>query len=402
MTDPVDREAIVVIDDDYAMRLSCRQILVKAGHRVEVFGDGAQGLAGVARERPALVLVDLKMPGLSGLEVIRRIHEIDPSIVVVVITGYATVDTAIEAMKAGAYDFLSKPFSPDQLRMITGRALERRRLQQESRRAELERALVERRFVSFVSHQLKSPLAAVQQYLEVLERLAGNPEIEARREEWIARSLERIREMRALIDDWLTLARVEGNHLVGRREPVAVEPILRHLLEVHRERAEERGVSLALELAPGAYVVEGDPTCIGVLFENLLDNAVKYNRPGGAVTVAAELAAGEVVVAVRDTGEGIPEEALPRLFDELFQVQRPAGPQVGGTGLGLPICRRIAHELGGQIEVESTPGEGSTFRVRLPAHRAADAPGQAPAETPPREVAAEPAAPTLEPAEVSR
>src|SRR5581483_10271373 len=105
MPDLDREERIVVIDDDHAMRLSCRQILAGMGHAVEVFADGAQGLAQIARLAPALVVVDLKMPGLSGLDVLRRLHAIDPSIVVVVITGYATIETAIEAMKAGAYDF---------------------------------------------------------------------------------------------------------------------------------------------------------------------------------------------------------------------------------------------------------------------------------------------------------
>lgn len=375
---------IVVIDDDYAMRLSCRQILTKMGHPVETFDDGAQGLAGVARLEPALVVVDLKMPGLSGLEVIERLHQLDPSVVVVVITGYATVDTAIEAMKAGAYDFLPKPFSPDQFRMIVSRALERRRLLMESRRLEVEREMLKRRFVSFVSHQLKSPIAAVHQYLEVLQRLEGTPGVEARRAEWIGRCLERTKEMRMLIEDWLTLARVEGDALVRRREPLALSPLLAHLLDVHRDEAAERGIAFELHLAPsagsaahgepgGGYVVAGDPTCLSVLFENLLSNAVKYNRDGGTVTVRGSLAAGEVVVEVQDTGEGIPEEARPFLFDEFFRVK--AGAQTGterrptGSGLGLAICRRITHELGGSIEVESTLGAGSTFRVRLPAHR---------------------------------
>lgn len=364
---------VVVIDDDYAMRLSCRQILAKMGHAVETFDDGAQGLAGVARLEPALVVVDLKMPGLSGLEVIQRLHEIDASVVVVVITGYATVDTAIEAMKAGAYDFLSKPFSPDQFRMIVSRGLERRRLLMESRRLEVEREMLKRRFVSFVSHQLKSPIAAVHQYLEVLQRLEGTPGVEARRAEWIGRCLERTREMRGLIEDWLTLARLEGDALVKRHEPVALPPLLAHLLDVHRDEAEERRISLELRLtgeaAGDGWAVAGDPTCLSVLFENLLSNAIKYNRDGGSVSVRGCLAAGEVVVEVADTGEGIPEEARPYLFDEFFRVKAGAADRPTGSGLGLAICRRITHELGGSIEVESAPGTGSVFRVRLPAHR---------------------------------
>ena len=359
-------ERVVVIDDDNAMRLSCRQILGRMGLAVETYSDGAQGLAGVAREKPGLVVVDLKMPGLSGLEVLCRIHEIDPSIVVVVITGYATIDTAIEAMKAGAYDFLPKPFAPDQLRVIVSRALERRRLAAESRRLEVEREMLKRRFVSFVSHQLKSPLAAIHQYLDLIDRLGDAPEVAAKRRDWIRRSLARSVEMRRLIDDWLTLARIEGDSLVGCRDSIDIAPLLARIVDGERERAALVDVTLTSTAGEGPLPVPGDASCLHVLFENLIDNAVKYNRPGGSVDVAAALENGEVVVEVRDSGEGIPAEALPLLFQEFFRARRePGGAR--GNGLGLAICRRIATELGGTIGAESTVGEGSLFRVRLPA-----------------------------------
>src|ERR1035437_2310715 len=102
MSEPAGPETIVVIDDDYAMRLSCAKIMSKMGLRAETFADGVHGLQGVAELKPGLVVVDLKMPGISGIEVISRVHEIDPQIILVVITGYATIDTAVEAMKSGA------------------------------------------------------------------------------------------------------------------------------------------------------------------------------------------------------------------------------------------------------------------------------------------------------------
>ncbi|MEN6608223.1 MAG: response regulator, partial [Bryobacteraceae bacterium] len=106
MNEPAERETLVVVDDDHAIRLSCQKILERAGFRVETFEDGAQGIEGVAALRPALAIVDLKMPGISGIEVISRARQISPRMILVVITGYATIDTAVEAMKAGAYDFL--------------------------------------------------------------------------------------------------------------------------------------------------------------------------------------------------------------------------------------------------------------------------------------------------------
>jgi len=363
-----EQERIVVIDDEYPMRLSCRQILSKSGFEVETFEDGAKGLEGVAKLRPSLAIVDLKMPGMSGLEVIPRIHDIDPEIIIVVITGYATISTAVDAMKAGAYDFLPKPFRPDELRIIVNRGLERRRLKLESRRYEMERELLKRRFVSFVSHELKRPLAAVHQYLDVLRQLGDTEEARAKRRDWLDRCLQRTEDMKSLIDDWLTLAVLESGSLFRERVNVDLKDIILHTLETYETLAAETGVTLRAELPEDAYLVRGDTNCLGVLFDNLIANAIKYNRPKGRVTVSATLEDPEIVVSVQDTGVGIPENYHEFLFDEFFRI-KDREKKVSGTGLGLPICKRIVSEMGGRIEVESEVDVGSTFRVRLPAFR---------------------------------
>jgi len=363
-------EAIVVIDDDHAMRLACEQALAKVGFTVSTFADGAHGLEAVGATRPGLVVVDLKMPGLSGLDVISRINAIDPTITIVVITGYATIGTAVDAMKAGAYDFLPKPFSPDELRLIVRRGFERRRLQMTSQQCEIERELERRRFVTFVSHQLKTPLVAVHQYLDVLRQLGDAPEEAARRREWLERCLTRTDELRHLIDDWLTLAQLEGGLLGRQRARLDLGDTIASVLQAYEAMAGRSGVTLTAELAE-PIAVHGDPTCVGVLIDNLVANAIKYNRRGGTVTVRGRRRGGEVVVEVVDTGVGVPPDALPRLFDEFYRVRQPGTPKIEGTGLGLAICRRIAAEMGGVIEVESIEGTGSTFRVRLPDAEAA-------------------------------
>jgi two-component system sensor histidine kinase/response regulator len=362
-----ERERIVVIDDEYAMRLSCRQILSKSGFEVETFEDGAKGLEGVAKLRPSLTIVDLKMPGMSGLEVIPRVHEIDPEIIIVVITGYATISTAVDAMKAGAYDFLPKPFRPDELRIIVNRGLERRRLKLESRRYEMERELLKRRFVSFVSHELKRPLAAVHQYLDVLRQLGDTEEARAKRRDWLDRCLQRTQDMKSLIDDWLTLAVLESGSLFREHVKVDLKDIILHTLETYETLAAESGVTLHAELPQDAYLVRGDTNCLGVLFDNLIANAIKYNRPEGRVTVSALAEDPEIVVSVQDTGVGIPEKYHEFLFDEFFRI-KDGEKQVSGTGLGLPISKKIVSEMGGTIELESEVDVGSTFRVRLPAY----------------------------------
>jgi len=369
MRETPEQEMIVVIDDDYAIRLSCQKILTKAGFQVETFEDGSQGLEGVARLKPSLVVVDLKMPGISGMEVIARVHEIVPQAIIVVITGYATIGTAVEAMKVGAYDFLPKPFSPDELRVIVNRGLERRRLALESERSEVERALLKRRFITFVSHQLQTPLVAVHQCLDVLKQLGGAEGTEAKRQEWINRCLSRTEEMLAIIKDWLALAKVEADSLSRRRVSVDLRRVVSDILRAYEEMAGRESITLEARLPEEPCLVKGDRTCMGVLFDNLIVNAIKYNKAGGKVTVSAEEVDGEVVAAVTDTGIGIAEKHRPFLFEEFYRIKDESGKRTTGTGLGLPICKKIVTELGGKIEVESELEAGSTFRVRLPASR---------------------------------
>lgn len=359
--------SIVVIDDDHAIRLSCSQALTKTGYVVRTFEDGASGLKGVAEFHPDLVVVDLKMAGLSGLDVIKRVHEIAPDIIIIVITGYATIGTAVDAMKAGAYDFLPKPFRPDELRIIVSRGLERRRLLLAAQRAEVEHELMKRRFVTFVSHQLKSPLVAVQQYLDVMKRMEDTGQEVEHRREWLDRCLNRAREMREIIDDWLTLARIEGGNLAREGAEAELKGIVSAIVEGYEAFAAAQGVKLGLDMPEDAYPVTGDHNSLTVLFDNLIVNGIKYNRAGGTVTVSVSRQPGEWLVSVADTGIGVSEDDLPFLFDEFYRGKSRGDNKASGTGLGLPICKRIVTELGGCIEVESKAGTGSVFRVHLPA-----------------------------------
>ena len=363
------QKMVAVIDDDDAVRLSCSKILSKAGHLVDTYEDGASGLEGVSLQKPDLVVVDLKMPGISGMEVVSRIAEMDPSIVVVVITGYATIDTAVESMKSGAYDFLPKPFSPDELRVIVNRGLEHRRLLLESQRLELERELLKRRFVTLVSHQLKSPLVAIHQYLDTLKLLGDSPDLAPKRSAWLDRCLERTDELLAIIKDWLTLSKVESGSLSGGEGEVDLKPVILETLEGNKHLAAGRNIALEAELPADRYPVMGDRSSLGVLIDNLVVNAINYNKPDGRVTVSCETDGDQIVVSVTDTGIGIPEEYRQSLFEEFFRIKGQTAEQTMGTGLGLAICKKIATEMGGAIEVESELDVGSTFRVSLPAYR---------------------------------
>jgi signal transduction histidine kinase len=356
---------VIVIDDDAVILKASRRILERAGYAVETFDRGAVGIARIAEWRPQVLLVDLKMPELDGFQVIQRVRELAPEVVIVVITGYATVETAVEAMKAGAYDFLPKPFTPDELTLIMERSAERWRLAHETAELRREKEEAERQFVTFVSHQLRTPLTAVKQYLDVLTHTAGSDLPETARS-WIARSQARLGEMLTLIQDWLTLSRVERGALCQLGATADLAAVVGQVLAALRPLADQAGVTVNAAVVGGPCRVGGDEVALSTLASNLVTNAIKYNRAGGTVMVALRTEGTTAVLTVADTGLGIPAESVPFLFTEFFRVSAPDRRDIPGTGLGLAICRRILDELKGQVAVTSTPGGGSSFEVRLP------------------------------------
>ncbi|HSW39236.1 MAG TPA: hybrid sensor histidine kinase/response regulator [Acidobacteriota bacterium] len=362
-------KTIFVIDDDKIIRVSCLRILEKNGYTVEAFSEGNKGIERLREVRPPVLVVDIKMPELDGFEVIRRVREIDPDIVVVVITGYATIETAVDAMKAGAYDFLPKPFTPSELQLIIDRGLERWRLTQETRALRWEKAEVVRKFVTLVSHQLKSPLAAVKQYLDILLDKHGNtfPENTI---EWISRSEKRIADMLVMINDWLMLSKIEKGSMAEIHAVSDLTAIVESVAYEYRNLPSASDISLFVEKPPPPVWVRGDWSSLNMLTGNLVGNAIKYNKKGGAVTVRmSRVDDRQVKLEVIDTGIGIPPEYIQNLFEEFYRVKTPETRNISGTGLGLVICKRIVDELGGSIRVESVKGEGATFTVLLQAVR---------------------------------
>ena len=362
---PAATGRVFVIDDDDIMLLSCRRILEKAGYRVETFSSGLDGIRRIEEVRPELLLVDLKMPELDGLQVIERVRSVDPDVVIAVITGYATISTAVDAMKAGAYDFLPKPFTPDELRLIVNRGHERWRLAMESRRLRREKEEAERRFITFVSHQLKSPLVAAKQYLDVL-LFTSKGDMTPKTQEWLTRAQARLDEMLNLIHDWLELARIERGTPCEPGVASDLGEVVTEVVDAAGPQAEAAGVTLGAEIASEVGAVRGDRVSLGTIVSNLVGNAIKYNRVGGRVNVRIARDGERAVLEVSDTGIGIPEESLPDLFREFYRVKSERTRDIPGTGLGLSICKRLVTDLGGAIEAHSRTDEGTTFVVRLP------------------------------------
>ncbi len=365
----------LIIDDEEAMRDSCAQILRRSGYEVDTAADGAAGIRKIADFRPDAVIVDLKMPGTSGFEVLDSLPAVDPHIAAVVITGYATIDTAVEAMKRGACDFLPKPFTPQELRIVLARGLERRRLVLEAEALRREKKALEEHFITMVTHQLRSPLVAVRQYFEViLAGLAGHPD--ARIMEMIQRAGDRLDGLLRLINDWLDLARLQQKSPLDRFKAFDAGAMLDRLVRTMAPVVRDAGLSLEWEppAGPGPNA-QGDEESLEQAFANLVHNAVQYNRPGGRIRVALFDDPDALRVEVEDSGIGIASKHLPFLFDQFYRIAGGDGTKPKGSGLGLAIVKAIVDAHGGQIDVRSEPGAGTVFSVRLPKTRPEETPG---------------------------
>jgi PAS domain S-box-containing protein len=220
-------------------------------------------------------------------------------------------------------------------------------------------------FVAMVSHELRSPLAAIQQQMAVMAGgMAG--EVTEKQRSLLDRAQARAQGLLDLIDDLLDLARIEAGRRVDRREPVEVEPLLERTVGLFRELADKKGLRLDREPFPHPLVVVGDGGSLEEVFTNLLSNAIAYTPAGGEIRVRGGSRGGYIWVEVRDTGVGIPAEAVPKIFDRFYRVKDEKTRHVVGTGLGLPIVKGIVEAHLGTVEVESEPGKGSTFRVLIP------------------------------------
>jgi two-component system, OmpR family, phosphate regulon sensor histidine kinase PhoR len=220
-----------------------------------------------------------------------------------------------------------------------------------------------RDFVANVSHELKTPLAAIRGYAETLRDGALDEPPTARR--FTDRILSQCRRLQELLDDLLILSRLEGVDAALDREPVSLEAIARHAVELLTPAAREKRVEIELKEEP-VPPIPGDAGNLERLLLNLLDNAIKYNRPDGRITVRVARCGDEAILEVIDSGIGIPPESIPRIFERFYRVDKGRAREEGGTGLGLAIVKHIAQAHGGQVDVESRAGRGSTFRVRLP------------------------------------
>ena len=360
-----DRSRILIIDDEEVVLDSCTQILEGSGHLIQTAPDGATGLTLVDEFKPDLVFIDLKMPGMPGIEVLEKISTLDSTIVTIVITGFATVGSAVAAMKKGAYDFLPKPFTPEEFRLITRRSLERRKLILETIVLRREKEMLREHFAHIVSHELKAPLGAVQQNLFALEFELSDTLNEAQKEK-VGRLKTRIEDMLNLINSWLRVISVDINKLKENFAPISIMTPISKALESVESLATRKNIEIASSISATLSPINGDGLSLSEAFVNFLGNAIKYSHDGSKIFLQADESGNEILISVKDTGIGISQEDLPHIFEGFYRG-KDIQTSTAGHGIGLAISRQIIEAHGGSITVESELGKGSMFVIRLPA-----------------------------------
>jgi signal transduction histidine kinase len=354
----------LIIDDEEALRDGCRQALEKSGYTVLTAGEGVEGIKIAREKKPEIAFVDLKMPGISGMEIIEILSKDVPDIVLIMITGYATILSAVEAIQKGAYDYLPKPFSPDQLRTVARRGLDHRNLKIETRILREEKKRMEKSFITFVSHEMRSPLVVIRQYIESLKAIAGD-RFDKDVSDIIERCSIRIQSLEELIEHWLDLSRIENGTLVQKKEPLRLSDVITRSAEEMMPICKEKGIFLEVNVPENLFQIVGDEESLVRVFINIIGNATKYTPKGGKISVSARNGEYYVTVDISDTGVGIPQDKLPFIFEPFF---RAGGKEERhrGSGLGLTFCKKIMDSHGGEIDVTSKEGEGTTCILKFP------------------------------------
>jgi len=484
-----EKMKVLIVDDERVVREGCHRVLTGKGYDALMAENGQEAMNILAGKGADIILLDLKMPVMSGEEVLEKTQSLYPDIPVIIITGHGTIDSAVDCMKKGAYDFITKPFQVDQFLMTVNRAAEKRLLEIKARQFQrenirnlydlnleksrlktiincmangvmvtnrnlevvlhnpalmrllevrepmenpfdvsrivrdngllsmlegiqkgsaAEQAVISQEisggnsvlraisapvfdpdgdlvgtvtvleditafkeldemksdFVSMVAHELRSPLSAIRQQNSVLyEGLAGP--LEGKQKELLERGIQKIDQLLELINNLLDISRIEAGKAVQRKIPLDLGPIIRDAVSLMEAKAREHGIKLLCsfqDLKP----LQADAEGIREVISNLITNAINYSPEGGKVSISARGLGEYLELVVEDTGVGIPEEELPKIFDKFYRVKHPKTRKVMGTGLGLAIVKGIVDAHQGTISVESVPEEGTRFRILLP------------------------------------
>ncbi|MFO7977343.1 MAG: hybrid sensor histidine kinase/response regulator [Bacteroidales bacterium] len=365
---------LLVVDDEPGIRSGVTRILenfsVSYPFMDEDFdfelmeaATGEEAIEILEKTTPDIVLLDNKLPGIQGIDVLEFINNKQLDVVVVMITSYASLDLAVKATKSGAYDFLPKPFTPKEIRSSVETITKQLFLRRMTQKLNIEGRQIRFQFLSVLSHELKSPINAIEGYLKMMQgKKAGNQVDDYM--EMIDRSLFRLQGMRNLILDLLDFTRIESGKKSRNVIPVLLCEVVQASIDAFRPFAIQKDIDIYINCSE-KIMLNADRHEIEIVFNNLISNAIKYNKKGGRVDVNIHKEENKILISVEDTGIGMDPQDTASLFKDFVRIKSEQTKNISGSGLGLSIVKKILDLYHAEIFVESTPGKGSCFTVQF-------------------------------------
>jgi len=327
-------------------------------------GSGEEALVLIDQHHPDIILLDNKLPGIEGVEVLEQIKDKEIDTMVMMITSFASLELAVKATNNGAYSFIPKPFTPQELRGAVEQITKRLFLKRMTKKMNTVGKQVRFMFLSVLSHELKSPLNAIEGYLRMMQDKQMGENIDDY-EKMISRSLERISGMRTLIMDLLDLTKIESGKKLREFKQLNLCETARVAVDSMEPYAIQRNVTVHFN-SEKDVIFYADSDEMEIIFNNLISNAIKYNSENGEVFITVDRIEDEIIVTVRDTGIGMTQEEIGKLFQEFVRIKNIKTKNISGSGLGLSILKKLVEMYSGKIEVTSIPDEGSTFKIIFP------------------------------------
>lgn len=373
-----DLPQVLVIDDEMGPRESLRMLL-KTNYQVHTVDCVEAGIRVLRERQPDAVITDIRMPGTNGIDGLRQIREIDPHVAVIMLTGFGALETAQEALRLGANDYINKPFDAGEMREVISRNVERTRMQRtgESTASEIKElnnrllkelaqkerlASLGQASAEFV-HDLGNPLTIVWGYVQLLAKKLEQSEKENGQNGTSTKELniieQNVRLCRELLTMWQSYGSVEGSP----HKPISVSAIVRNVVKGIGSMAVQGDIELSCNISEDACTLLGDSVQITRGIQNVIINAIQASaEKKGSVAVSCLRKDFYVDIRVEDTGYGISADQLGKIFDPYFTTKQGKS----GTGLGLYITKKVVEDHNGSIKVDSTPQIGTTFTIRLP------------------------------------
>jgi two-component system, sensor histidine kinase and response regulator len=381
----MNRDAkILVVDDEPDIALILKLYLEEAGYSITRAKDGESCLAILANEPFSLVLLDINLPQMNGIEVLEKIMEIDRDISVLMMTGNGSESMAVKCMKIGAHDYFAKPFSLEDVLHRVEQALEYKEIIKAKKRLEQEK----NDFVYMLSHDLKNPITAVVGSIDIIREGRLGP-VNEEQVDYLQSAIECCSEVVSMIDNMLDIHRMESGLMQLSIRPCDPAEIIRSDLNKCSLIATREGIDLTADIDKNLPQIAVDKMVFSRIVSNLLGNAIKFTPEGGNIVLTCSIIQSDTPetlgipsyipsetrnqlllkrllrLSIKDNGLGIPIEDQENIFKRFVQSKR-SDRESGGAGLGLAYCKMTIEKLGGVIWVESEPDKGSEFIFLLP------------------------------------